>query len=708
MNSPASSLPEFIVENPRLGDWFALALPGKLTLKTGKVEIGQNILTALRQIAAEELELPFSVVDVLSGDTSVSPDEGPTVASLTIMMSGPAVRVAAAEMRGRLFQAAAARLGVPASQLSAVDGVFHIAGTVTEVTYWTVIGDVDLDERIAGGFPGKDPKTYRLVGTSPVSPDLIKKLSGPAFIHDFSPDGMLHGRALRQPHFDAKLVRFDAERARGLPGVISIVHDGNFLGVVAESEHLLFAAMDRLERLVEWDLGERDEGAPSPLDYLDKADSTAVTVHADFEDRQRNWQYAATFTKPLIGHGSIGPSCAVAWFEDGGLRIWTHSQNVFALRKQVARVLEIPEAHVIVRHLPAAGCYGHNGADDVAIDAVLLARAVPGRAVRAQWSRRDELRAEPVSSPMRVAVSASVEDGRIAAWQLTTRSGTHVRRPGWGGEVNLLAAAALQSRPWPFHEPTDVPLDVGGGGGAKNSVAGYDFPQRVVYEYVPRLPFRVSSMRSLGAFANVLAIESAMDDLAAIAERDPVEFRLAHLTNPRSREVIATVVAMSDWHGTTEAGEAKGLGFAQFENEVSFCAVVAQVSVEDEVRLLRMWAAVDAGLAINPGGIVAQVEGGIIQAASWTLREAVPTEGRLIISESWKDYPILRFGDIPEMRVSVISNPDDPSVGVGEVAMGPTAGAIANAVARALGVRIRDLPITQDRIIETIMADGGT
>ena len=245
---------------------------------------------------------------------------------------------------------------------------------------------------------------------------------------------------------------------------------------------------------------------------------------------------------------------------------------------------------------------------------------------------------------MRVAVSASVEDGRIAAWQLTTRSGTHVRRPGWGGEVNLLAAAGLQSRPWPFHEPTDVPLDVGGGGGAKNSVAGYDFPQRVVYEYVPRLLFRVSSMRSLGAFANVLAIESAMDDLAAIAERDPVEFRLAHLTNPRSREVIETVVAMSDWYGTTEAGEAKGLGFAQFENEVSFCAVVAQVSVEDEVRLLRMWAAVD----------------------------------------------------------------DDPSVGVGEVAMGPTAGAIANAVARALGVRIRDLPITRDRIIETIMADGGT
>jgi nicotinate dehydrogenase subunit B len=707
MNRPTGALPQFIVENSRLGDWFAFAAPGRLTLKTGKVEIGQDILTALRQIAAEELELPLSVVDVLSGDTRLSPNEGPTVASLSIMMSGPAVRAAAIEMRGRLFGAAATRLGVAASQLSAIDGIFHVAGTTTEMDYWMVAADVDLDERISGQFLGKDPAAYRLVGTSPVSPDLIKKLSGPAYIHDFSPEGLLHGRALRQPHLGAKLVRFDSDRARTLEGVILLVHDGNFIGLVAESEHLLFAAMDRLERLVEWHVDE-SENALSPLDYLDRAHSVPVAVHEDFQGRHRNWQYAATFTKPLIGHGSIGPSCAIACFDDGTLRVWTHSQNVYALRTQISRVIGIPEPQVLVRHLPAAGCYGHNGADDVAMDAVLLARAVPGRPVRAQWSRRDELRAEPLSSPMRVAVSASLEDGRVAAWCLTTRSGTHVRRPGWGDEVNLLAAAALRSRPWPFHEPTDVPLDLGGGGGAKNSVAGYDFPQRVVYEFVPDLPFRVSSMRSLGAFANVLAIESSMDELASLAGRDPVEFRLAHLTNPRSRRVIETVVAMSDWYGTIESGQAKGLGFAQFENEVSYCAVVAQVSVDADVKLLRMWGAVDAGLAINPGGIVAQVEGGMIQAASWTLREAVPTEGRRVVSESWKDYPILRFSDIPDISVSVISDSTDPSLGVGEVAMGPTAGAIANAVARSLGIRVRDLPITRDRIISVLMADDRT
>jgi nicotinate dehydrogenase subunit B len=705
VNSPTGSLPPFIVENPRLGDWFAFTTPRRLTLKTGKVEIGQDILTALRQIAAEELELPLSVLDVLSGDTSRSPNEGPTVASLSIMMSGSAVRTAAAEMRGRLFEAAAARLGVPASQLSSVDGIFRVAETATGLDYWTVVGDVDLERRITGDFASKDPKTYALVGTSPVSPNLIKKLSGPAFIHDFSLARMLHGRALRQPHMEANLLRFDSDRAKGIKGVVSIAHDGNFIGVVAENEHFLFAAMDRLERLVEWDLGQKSEVALSPLDYLNKAKSVPITVHEDFQGSPRNWRYAATFTKPLIGHGSIGPCCAIACFEGGNLNIWTHSQNVFALRRQVARVIGVPEGQIVVKHLPAAGCYGHNGADDAAMDAVLLARAVPGRPVRVQWSRRDELRAEPLSSPMNVAVSASMEDGRIAAWHLTTRSGTHVRRPGWGDEVNLLAAAALHSRPWPFHEPTDVPLDIGGGGGAKNSVTGYDFPQRVIYEFVPHLPFRVSSMRSLGAFANVLAIESSMDDLASLAERDPVEFRLAHLKDARSRRVIETVVAMSDWKAPGESGQAKGLGFAQFENEVSYCAVVAHVSVEEEVRLLRMWAAVDAGLAINPGGIIAQVEGGMIQAASWTLKEAVPTEGRRVVSESWKDYPILRFDEIPEIKVSVISNPTEPSVGVGEVAMGPTAGAIANAVARAIGVRIRDLPITRDRIIATIMAE---
>jgi CO/xanthine dehydrogenase Mo-binding subunit len=699
----SGALPQFISDNPRLGDWFTFGESETIALKTGKVEIGQGILTALLQIAAEELDLPLSALRIISGDTKVSPKEGPTVASLSIMMSGPATRAASVQLRQALFRVASERLRAPMEALSAQSGTFFVNGESSAETYWSVKDGVDLDETIKGDLPAKHPAHYSVIGTSPAPADLICKILGAAFIHDLTLPKMLHGRALRQPFIGARLIRADTETIASMDGVIAVVRDGDFIGVVAETESRLFKAMERIERVIGWDMEATENANLTPIELLEQGSVTRITVSESSEATDRNWQYSATFTKPLIGHGSIGPSCAIALFDEDGLSIWTHSQNVFGLRQQVSRVIELPVDKITVRHVLGAGCYGHNGADDVAMDAVLLARAVPGRPVRAQWSRRDELRAEPLSTPMKVVISASLDEGRISAWNLITKSGTHVQRPAWNGQVNLLAAAAL-SKPWPFTTPVDVPVTEGGGGGAKNSVAGYEFPQRVTYEFVTDLPFRVSSMRSLGAFTNVVAIESAMDDLAAMANCDPVEFRLRHLTDPRSRAVIEAVVEMSSWQEADSEGQANGIGFAQFENELSYCAVVAKVAVDEKVELIEMWAAVDAGLAINPGGIVAQVEGGMIQSASWLLKEAVPTSGRLVTSETWQDYPILRFEEIPKITVKVISRGEDMSMGVGEVAMGPAAAAIANAVARAIGVRVTHLPITRDRIVETIMA----
>jgi nicotinate dehydrogenase subunit B len=699
----SGTLPQFISDNPRLGDWFAFDESETITLKTGKVEIGQGILTALLQIAAEELDLPLSSLRIISGDTKVSPKEGPTVASLSIMMSGPAVRAAALQLRRAMLLIASERLHARMEDLSTQHGTFFVHGERSTETYWSVKEGVDLNDTISGDIPPKNPAHYQVIGTSPAPPDLISKISGAAFIHDLTLPKMLHGRAVRQPFIGARLIKSDTVSIASIDGVVAVVRDGDFIGVVADTESRLFKAMERIERVIGWDMEDAEHANLTPIDFLEKGSATCVTVSESSEAIDHNWQYSATFTKPLIGHGSIGPSCAIALFDEEGLSIWTHSQNVFGLRQQVSRVIELPVEKIAVKHVPGAGCYGHNGADDVAMDAVLLARAVPGRPVRAQWSRRDELRAEPLSTPMKVVISASLDEGRISAWNLVARSGTHVQRPAWNGQVNLLAAAAL-SKPWPFTTPVDVPLTEGGGGGAKNSVAGYDFPQSVMYEFVTDLPFRVSSMRSLGAFTNVFAIESAMDDLAAMADCDPVEFRLRHLTDRRSRAVIEAVVEMSNWSEADQEGQAKGIGFAQFENELSYCAVVAKVAVDEEVGLLEMWAAVDAGLAINPGGIVAQVEGCMIQSASWLLKEAVPTSGRLVTSETWQDYPILRFEEIPKITVKVISHAEDMSMGVGEVAMGPSAAAIANAVARAVGVRVTHLPITRDRLVETIMS----
>jgi CO/xanthine dehydrogenase Mo-binding subunit len=501
---------------------FDLSSHGVVTLKTGKVEFGQGILLALRQIAAEELDLTVDAVATVSGDTSASQFEGGTVGSMSVETSGLEVRDAAAELRSMLFDAAARKLGVSVSEITAEDGQIFVAGSRSKETFWSLAAEIRFDRPLGRAAVPKSPKLYKTVGTNIPQTHLLERLGGGAFIHDLSFDGMLHGRALRKPHPDARLESVDADAING-PGVW-VVHERDFIGVVAESEQALGISMARLECRCSWS-GIPDGGPRMPLDILANARVTERVLRSDqgssgpnpAEDGQT---LSAVYSKPLIGHGSIGPSCGIATVSDSGVEIWSHSQNVFALRDEIARVLGRPRQDVIVRHRLGAGCYGHNGADDAAMDAAMLARAVPGRPVRVQWTRKDELRCEPLGSPMRISISACVREGRIAQWKLTARSGTHIQRPGWGGQVNLLSPAAADPE-FAAAVHMDLPDH---NGGSKNAVALYDFPQHVTYEFAPDLPFRLSALRSLGAFGNVFAIESFMDELAELAGCDPVEF----------------------------------------------------------------------------------------------------------------------------------------------------------------------------------------
>jgi nicotinate dehydrogenase subunit B len=680
---------------------FDLSSLGVVMLKTGKVELGQGILLALRQIAAEELDLSVDAVVTISGDTSASPFEGGTVGSMSVETSGREVRDAAAELRSVLFDAAARKLGASVSEITAEDGQIFVSGSRSKETFWSLAAGIRFDQPLGRSAGPKSPKLYKAVGTNIPQTHLLERLGGGAFIHDLSFDGMLHGRVLRKPHPDAQLESVDADAIRG-PGV-RVVHDRDFIGVVAESEQALAISMGRLERRCSWS-GVPNGGPQTPLDMLANARVTERVLRADqgssdpdpAEDGQT---LSAVYSKPLIGHGSIGPSCGVATVSDSGVEVWSHSQNVFALREQIARVLSRRAQDVIVRHRLGAGCYGHNGADDAAMDAVMLARAVPGRPVRVQWTRKDELRCEPLGSPMRMSISACVREGRIAQWKFTTRSGTHTLRPGWGGQVNLLGPAAADQQ-FAAAVHMDLPDH---NGGSKNAVALYDFPQHVTYEFAPDLPFRLSALRSLGAFANVFAIESFMDELAELARCDPVEFRLRHLPDPRARRVVSRVAEISNYFKPYDAAFGRGIGFARFKNTGSYCAVVAFVSVDEAVEVHKLWAVVDPGLVINPAGVVSQIEGGMLQAASWVLKEAVLTDGTRLVAESWKDYPILSFAETPETNVEIIAGSEFPSTGVGEVSLGPTAGAIANAVANALGLRIRDLPLTRERLMKAAL-----
>jgi nicotinate dehydrogenase subunit B len=688
--------------NAPLTDRFDLSSPGLVVLKTGKVDFGQGILLALRQIAAEELDLSVDAIVTVSGDTSASPFEGGTVGSMSIETSGREVRDVAAVLRSELFDAAARKLGVSVSEITAECGQFFVDGSRSNETFWTLAAEIDFQRPLGRSAVPKPPKLYKTVGANFPQTQLLERLSSGAFIHDLAFDGMLHGRVLRKPHPDARLESVDIDAIRA-PGVVQVVREHDFIGVVAESEQALATAMARLERRCRWS-GMPNGGSQTPLDILANADVTERVLRADqgssgSEPVEDGETLSAVYSKPLIGHGSIGPSCGIAIVSDSAVEVWSHSQNVFALRDQIARVLGRAAQDVIVRHRLGAGCYGHNGADDAAMDAALLARAVAGRPIRVQWTRKDELTCEPLGSPMQIAVQARIRDGRIAEWKLTTRSGTHMRRPGWGDQVNLLGPAAASAE-FAMTVQMDLPDH---NGGSKNAVALYDFPQHVAYEFAADLPFRLSALRSLGAFGNVFAIESFMDELAELAGCDPVEFRLRHLADPRARRVVSRVAEISGYSTPCEAGFGRGLGFARFKNTGSYCAVVASVSVDESVAVQKLWAAVDAGLVINPAGIISQVEGGMLQAASWVLKESVPTDGTRLIAESWKDYPILTFAETPETNVEIIADPDFPSTGVGEVSLGPTAGAIANAVANAFGMRIRELPLTRERLMKAAL-----
>jgi CO/xanthine dehydrogenase Mo-binding subunit len=356
--------------------------------------------------------------------------------------------------------------------------------------------------------------------------------------------------------------------------------------------------------------------------------------------------------------------------------------------------------------MPGAGCYGHNGADDVAFDAALISQYVK-LPVRVQWMREDEMTHSPFGSASAVRIAAAMDEAaRICAWDLEIWSHTHCARPGHGEGINLLGAWQMDP-PAPKPNPTDIPLPAGGG--HRNAISYYALPhQRVTYHFLEQSPCRTSSLRSLGAYANTFAIESFMDELAETAGIDPLEFRLRHLDDPRARAVLECAAQMAAWEGRGESGRGTGLGigFGRYKNRSAYFAAVAQVRVEEQIHVERIWAAVDAGAVVNPDGLLNQIEGGVLQSLSWALKEEVRWDASGIVSNTWESYPILTFGEIPTVNVKMIGSQREPPLGIGEVAAGPTAGAIGNAVAHALGVRARHLPITTERLEQLVHEAG--
>jgi CO/xanthine dehydrogenase Mo-binding subunit len=697
----AAKLPGSLDKQPLLDAWIRIGADGSVTVFTGKVELGQGIKTALIQVAAEELMLEPRRIELVTADTARTPDEAYTAGSQSMQESGTAILNAAAQVRELLVELAAARFGVAGESLTVQNGAVR-APDGRSASYGELVTGQTLHRPAREQGRLRDPSTRTVMGKPLQRVDIPAKLTGETiYVHDLRLPGMVHARVLRAPSYEARLRSLDAAGVEKMPGVLKIVRDGSFVAVIAEREFQAVSALRALAKTSRWD--ERpslpvQKDLYSHLQGLPSQDNVLVAGKSSGP-----WTVEASYRRPYQMHGAIGPSCAVGVFRNAMVTVWTHSQGVYPLRAAIAEMLRMPDERVRCIHMEGSGCYGHNGADDAAADAALIAVAFEGRPVRVQWMREDEHAWEPYGSAMVTGAKARLEGGAIADWQYEVWSSTHSMRPGPAGN---LAPARFLERPFSPATPRQIPQPAGGGD--RNAIPLYKFRNtRVVDHFLPAMPLRVSALRALGGYMNVFSIESFMDELASAAGADPVEFRLRHLEDARAAEAIRTAAERFGWAGyRKQPGRGRGFAFARYKNLAAYAAIACEVEVEREsgrVRMLRAVAATDSGEAVNPDGIRNQIEGAIIQSLSWTLHEAVSFDATRVTSQDWAGYPILRFPELPDsVEVHVINRAGQPFLGTGEAAQGPAAAALANAIADATGVRIREIPFTAARVRDAI------
>ncbi len=694
-----------LISNSVLSQWVDfVSVDGddSVILKVGKVELGQGIVTALVQIAAEELDIDWRRVRPQPSNTVISPDEGLTAGSRSVMDSGHAVRYACAQIRGLLLDHVARHHCIARESLMVADGVIGTTSHGTITSYWQLDTPSLLAVPATADVMPKPADQHGLVGQPLERLDLAGKFAGRArFVQDLALPGQVFARMVRPPAPGARLADVDDAPARAVRSVLAVIRRGSFLAVVAGREEEAVRAAERLRAGCTWHPTSALADSEDVLANLKAQPTEDVQLAVPADDRAAERvarSYSWTYRRPYVAHASIAPGSATALWQDEQLEVWTSSQGVYPLRAALAEAFGLDSTQIIVRHVENAGCYGHNSADDAAYDAAVIAMEIPGRPVQVCWSRDDEFAWEPYSPAALTEVTVGVDDaGDVVQWRQQTWSGGHNSRPGYAGQHGLLGAWHASDDELP--PAGDYPLAAGGGVG-RNGIPTYDIAVlEVVASRILTMPVRTSSLRGLGATANVFAIESAMDELAELAGVDPLQYRLQHLSDQRACAVLAEAARMADW-GNQPAQDSVGWGIAysRYKNICGYCAVVARVEATSDVKVTQLYVAVDAGQIINPDGLRNQVEGGAIQATSWTLREEVVFDQKRVLTRDWDSYPILRFSDVPRVDVHLISRPQEPPLGVGEVPGGPVTAAIGNALTNAIGVRIRRLPLTAERV----------
>jgi CO/xanthine dehydrogenase Mo-binding subunit len=726
------------VPGRELDSWIAIGPDGRVTAYTGKCEIGQGLYTAQTQLIAEELSVPIADITLVQCDTSRTPDQGTTSGA----QSHPAnfnqanLALACATAREALVQRAATKLGVPAGQLTTENGFVKLASDPSRaIPYGELIGGRRFELPLNPAAKRKSPATWRVLGTA------VKRLDGPAmatgrfeYVHNVRVDGMVHGRVVRPPAVGAMVAGVNETPVRNLPGLIKVVVRQNFVGVVAQKQWQAIEAARLLE--VAWTPGGTLPAQAEFYSHLRRHTPRRDTMSVDSGDVDRLFANAsvlqATYSYPYQMHGSIGTACAVADVREGQVTIWSATQAVHPLKQTVATVLGVPPARVRVIFKMGPGCYGVNGADTVSYDAALLAQAV-GRPVRVQLSRRDEMAWENYGYAFVIDQRAGLRgDGTIVAWDSESWSATRGGRPGGNSPGNVVTGMLVGFTPQTVVARSPAPPPQAPYSNGSNAVPSYvvgrvgEVPggtgivrsERVLSHEVES-PFFTGPLRSPRRLQHTFAHECFLDEIAAHVQADPVEYRLRHLRDPRLRDVVTAAARRANWDrrpsprpGGAQADEVGGRGIAcvLYEGDNGYCATIAEVVVQrstGRVRVVRCVVALDAGPISNPDGILNQVEGGIMQGISRTLLEEVTWQDDRVTSVDWRSYRTLSLGDdIPRIDTVLINRADGKAMGAGETTVTVTGAAIGNAIFDAMGVRLRQIPFTPERVRAAIAANG--
>jgi nicotinate dehydrogenase subunit B len=684
--------------------FLAIDAGGVVTLYSGKVDLGTGVATALPQMVADELDVPLDRVKLVQGDTALTPDQGTTWGSLSIQIGGMQLRNAAATAKAALLEEAAKRLGAKQDELKVVDGV--VSAGNKRVSYGELVGGKSFALKLDHTKPaaGKDPKDYKLVGKPVPRVDIPDKVTGRfTYMQDFRVPGMLHGRVVRPPAIGATLESVDEASIKDVAGVVKVVRQGNFLGVVAESEWGAIKAAEKLK--ASW---SKSQTLPDAAKLWDEVRASKV-VKDEVTSNVGNTAEAmgkagvktlkATYDFAIHTHGSIGPSCAVAEFKDGKLTSWSASQATHNLRKQLATMFGMGADSVRCIYVEGSGCYGRNGHEDAAADAALLAKAVE-RPVRVQWSRADEHGWDPKGPPTLVDIRAAVDGDVVTAWE----SEFFIPQQTAGGFNVPLVAATLAGMPADDH--------IAPGNIFQNSAIPYKLANvKTVCRRLATTPFRPSWIRTPGRMQNTYANECFIDELAAAANADPVEFRLKYLdpNDKRGIEVLNRAAALAKWdkrpsprrdqRGDLATG--RGVAYCKYELARTYIAAVAEVEVKrstGDIRVTKFYLAHDCGQIVNPDGLRNQLDGNVIQTISRTLIEELKYDRSAVTSLDWESYPILRFPQLPELVYDLIDRPNERPWGAGEPAAAVVPSAISNAVFDAIGVRLRSVPFRPDKV----------